>query len=91
MGTTKKKNNRARESNDDRLRQMLEDAYVIGSNAMGQARELTEAGQFKGISQWMFVAEKAIGEIVRLGTLTNGDKHENHYTIEFLEPPDAKS
>ncbi|MCP4604510.1 MAG: hypothetical protein GY847_28980 [Proteobacteria bacterium] len=73
MGTTtktkkKKTKQRARKEIDYKAKsqEMLRDAYIIASSALMEARELTDAREKKGVGGWMHVAEKAIGEIIRL-------------------------
>ena len=84
MGTTKKKRARTRE---ERAAALIQDAYVIAENSFKQAKTLSEKGKATGIGAWMYAAEKAIGEIIRLGNIVGGDGYSNDYTIEFKEPP----
>jgi hypothetical protein len=47
-------------------RGMLEDAYAIAASSFTQARALTDKKEKHGVAGWMHIAEKAMGEIVRL-------------------------
>ena len=81
------KNQGAREDFDykSKSRQMLRDAYCIAASAMGEARKLTDKQKKSGVAGWMHIAEKAIGEIVRLtplcGDLAQADIYKG---IDFI-------
>jgi hypothetical protein len=71
MGQDKNEKDRAQDviDYDGKLWSMLDDAYCIGASAMSEARRLTDDKKSKGVLGWMHIAEKAIGEIVRLSPL----------------------
>ena len=87
---TKKNFNRAQDQEfyDGKLWSMLNDAYCIGAEAMTNARNLVESGQSKGVLGWTAIAERAIGEIIRLSPMAGVENQEysNTYNIRFLEP-----
>lgn len=94
MGTTTKKKNKtkidcARDNYDTRIRKILEDAVTVAEIAYSEARQMMESGVRKGILNQLDIGQRAIGEMVRLRDLLGdaNDVHQNHYTIEFLEPP----
>ena len=48
---------------------LLQTAYYIAEASLTEAHKLTSKGEKAGVGGWMHVAEKAIGEIVRLRPL----------------------
>lgn len=77
---------------DERLRHMLNDAFVIGSNAMWQARQLVEKYQKKDVAGWMHIAERAIGEIIRLSPMLEPDYEQQpiEQTIGWKHDPELE-
>ena len=74
----------------ERIQLLIEDAYEIAANSFGHAKRLSESGD-PGIGAWMYAAEKAIGEIIRLGTIKSpaedGSKaHQHTMVYEFPLP-----
>ena len=69
MGTKSKNDGaRAEFDYDGKLNQIVRDAFLIACASMEEARKLAHDQRVcKGVSKWMYNAEKAIGEIVRLG------------------------
>ncbi len=72
---------------------MLQDAYAIGVSAMAEARALTDDKIKEGVAGWMHIAEKAIGEIVRLTPMcgTLDDKDSIFRGVDFNLPEYDKS
>jgi hypothetical protein len=86
--TTKNDKDRARVDYDGRLRKILDDAVVVAEIAYSDARNAMESGKRKGVLNLQDIGQRAIGEIVRLRDLIGEvEPYQNHYTIEFLEPP----